>query len=94
MPTFRYKIKSIKSIFGLSSSMTSNLSELKKKIKRKKYVENFITLKTKAKINNENDDIKNLSDSKAKAKINNENDAIKNPFDLKTKAKINTKNDF
>ena len=78
MPSFSNKIKAIRSIFGLNSSIKSNLSELKEKrkiIKRKKHVENLIALKTKA-------------------QINNENDAIKNPFDLKVKAKINNKNDL
>ena len=33
MKSFRNKIKAIKSIFGLSSSVKSNLSELKKREK-------------------------------------------------------------
>ena len=49
MPSFGNKMKAIKSIFGLSSSIKSNLSELNKKqtkkIKRKKHVENLTKCK-------------------------------------------------
>ena len=47
MPNFGNKIKSSKSIFGLSSGLKSNLSELKKRAiyKRKRYVENLIASK-------------------------------------------------
>ena len=34
MPNLGYKIKSLKSIFGLNSGLKSNLSELKKKKRR------------------------------------------------------------
>ena len=67
-----YNNKSVKSIFGLSSSIKSSLSKLKKieKYKKKKYVENLITSKGNT------------------TKINKKNEAIKNPFDSKTNKSI------
>ena len=92
------KVKSIESIFEISSSIKSSLSELKKRNinKRKKYVKNLITSKgNTTKNNNKNDAIKNPFDSKGNTtKISNKYDAIKNPFSSKNNTtKINNKND-
>ena len=90
------KIKSLKSILGLNSSLESNLSELKKKRrinKRKKYAENFIAAKeNKTKI----DKIK-VNTSKVNKKTNesffdpNKKDIIKNIFKLKNAIKNRVK---
>ena len=71
MPSFGNNIKAIKSIFRLSSHIKRSLSKLKKKrnIKRKKHVENLIASKTRAKINDENDAMKNFLIQKLELKL-------------------------